>query len=145
MPNTGPFLKAALFCDTAIEGKDGVLSLIRVVDRLTITAAGAEAPSDMAPTDHTLTLALMLVSGTARGSHDVGVHVEPPGGVRGHIWSTSVLLEGEDRGANLIAQIAIKFDSQGLYWFHVELDGEHVTSLPFRVIYQRVVPGRPLQ
>lgn len=142
---TGPFLKAALFCDSVIDGKDGVLSLIRVVDRLTITAAGVDVPSDMPPTKHTLTLVLMLVSGTARGSHDVAVSVEPPGGVRDRVWSTSVLMEGEDRGANLVAQISITFESQGLYWFHVELDGEHLTSLPFRVIYQRVVPGRPLQ
>lgn len=141
MPNTGPFLKAALFCDSVIEGKDGVLSLIRVVDRLTITVAGLDAPADIPQTKHTLTLVLMLVSGTARGSHEVAVSVEPPGGTVRRVWSTSVLMEGEDRGANLVAQINTKFESQGLYWFHVQLDGDHLTSLPFRVIYQRVVPA----
>lgn len=145
MPNSGPFLKAAAFCDSVIEGKDGVLSLIRIVDRLIITAAGRKAPGDFPPTDHALTLVLMLVSGTARGSHEVAVTFERPGGTTEHVWSTDVLLEGEDRGANIVAQIPIRFESQGLYWFHVRLDGEHLTSLPFRLLYRRVVPGSPLQ
>jgi hypothetical protein len=145
MPDTGPFLKAALFCDSVIEGKDGVLSLIRVVDRLSVSAAGADPPADMPAMDNTLTLVLMLISGTARGSSDVGVSVEPPGGIRRQVWNATVLMEGEDRGANIVAQIRMKFELQGLYWFHVQLDGEHLTSLPYRVIYQRVVPGRPPQ
>ena len=143
MPNTGPFLKTAVFCDSVIEGKDGVLSIIRIVDRLSVTAAGAEAPADMPAMDHTLTLVLMLISGTARGSSDVGVSVEQPGGLRRQVWNATVLMEGNDRGANIVAQINMKFESEGLYWFHVQLDGEHLTSLPFRMIYQRVVPGRP--
>ena len=145
MPDTGPFLKAALFCDSVIDGKDGVLSLIRVVDRLSVSAAGADPPADMPAMDHTLTLVLMLISGTARGSSDVGLSVEPPEGIRRQVWSATVLMEGDDRGANIVAQIHWKFESQGLYWFHVQLDGEHLTSLPFRIIYQRVAPGRPSQ
>ena len=145
MPATGPFLKAALFCDSVIDGKDGVLSLIRIVDRLMITAAGRKAPGDFLPTDHTLTLVLMLVSGTARGSHEVAITIERPGGITEHVWSTDVLLEGEDRGANIVAEIKIRFESQGLYWFHVRLGGQHLTSLPFRLAYRRIVLGSPLQ
>ncbi len=145
MPDTGPFLKTAVFCDSVIEGKDGVLSIIRIVDRLTMTAAGSQVPPDMPPTEHKLTLVLMLISGSALGSHEVSVAFQPPAGSSKRIWSTDVLFEGEDRGANLVAQIPVKFEAQGLYWFHVQLDGEHLTSLPFRMIYQRVVPGRPPQ
>ena len=29
MPGSGPYLKAAVFCDSVIDGKDGVLSLNR--------------------------------------------------------------------------------------------------------------------
>ncbi len=145
MPGSGPFLKTAAFCESVIEGKDGVLSLIRVIDRLTITAAGTDAPSEMPPVDHVLTLVLMLVSGAARGNHEVAISVEPPGGGIRPVWSTTVLMEGEDRGANLVNPIEMRFESQGLYWFHVSLDGAALTSLPYRVIYQRVVPGSPLR
>ncbi len=145
MPDTGPFLKTAVFCDSVIEGKDGVLSIIRIVDRLTMTAAGSQVPSDMPPTEHKLTLVLMLISGSALGSHEVSVAFQPPAGSSKRIWSTDVLFEGEDRGANLIARIPVKFEAQGLYWFHVQLDGDHLTSLPFRLLYLRVVPGTPIQ
>lgn len=146
MPSAGgPFLKTAAFCESVIESKDGVLSLIRIIDRLTITAAGSAPPTDMPPVDHLLTLVLMVTSGAARGTHDIAVSVEPPSGGVSPVWSSTVLLEGEDRGANLVTQIQSKFESQGLYWYHVTLDGEPLTSLPFRIIYQRVVPGSPLR
>lgn len=142
---TGPYLKAALFCDSVIEGKDGVLSLIRVVDRLMIAAAGTEAPPEMPNQEVLLTLVLMLVSGRARGTGDLTLSVEPPDGQAKQLWTSTVLFEGEERGANVVAQINYKFEKQGLYWFHVRLDGEQLTRVPYRVIYQRVVPGTPLQ
>lgn len=144
MLDTGPFLKTAVFCDSVIEGKDGVLSIIRIVDRLTITAAGPQVPPDMPPTEHTLKLVLMLISGRAQGSAEVAVSVEQPGEPEESLWRTDVFFQGEDQGANLIAHVPITLKSQGLYWFRIRLDGEHLTSLPFRVIYRRVVPGTPL-
>lgn len=33
--NTGPFIKVACFCENAIEGKDGVFTLVRIVDVVT--------------------------------------------------------------------------------------------------------------
>ena len=145
MLDTGPYLKAALFCESVIEGKDGVLSLIRVIDRLTVTAAGPTALPDMPATEHTLKLVLMLISGRAQGSAEVAVSVEPPGAPEESLWRTDVFLQGEDQGANLIAHVPITLKSQGLYWFRIRLDGEHLTSLPFRVIYRRVVPGTPIR
>lgn len=142
MPSdTGPYLKAALFCDSTIEGKDGVLSLIRVVDRLIITAAGHDAPLEMPPQDVPLNLAIMLVSGRARGTSTLALSVEPPNGTPKQFWTNTVLFEGEDRGANIVAQITYRFEMQGLYWFHVRLDDEPLTSVPYRVIYQRIAPG----
>ncbi len=142
---TGPYLKAALFCDSVIEGRDGVLSLIRVVDRLTITAAGAEAPLDMPTQEVPLNLVLMLISGRARGTSTITLAVEPPNGTPSQFWTNTVLFEGEDRGANVIAQFMHKFEMQGLYWFHVRLDDEPLTSVPYRVIYQRAAQGMPGQ
>ena len=138
--DTGPFLKVAALCESVIEGKDGVLSLIRVIDRLTLTGAGQEAPQEMPPTDYSLSLVLMLVSGRARGTSTVSLFVESPDTKSRRLWTNTVLFEGEDRGANIVAQVSYKFELQGLYWFHVELDGKRITSVPFRVIYQRVVP-----
>lgn len=145
IPETGPYLKAALFCDDVIEGKDGVLSLIRVIDRITITAAGPQAPEAMPTLERRLKLVLMLVSGRARGTHNVKLRIETPDGTIRPSWASTVLLEGEDRGANIVADLKYEFTSEGVYWFHVALDDSPLTKLPFRVLYQRVSPGTPLR
>ena len=138
---TGPHVKTAAICESVIEGKDGVLSLIRIIDRLTITAAGPEAPSDMPPISRTLTLVVMLISGRARGTHNVEVRVEKPDATTASLWNGTVFLEGEDRGANLVIEISTEYRSEGLYWFDLFFDAAQMTRVPFRIIYQRVAPG----
>jgi hypothetical protein len=141
MSSTGPFLKAALFCDDVIEGKDGVLSLIRVIDRLTIATGDRNAPPDLPPLVHRLKLVIMLISGRAKGSHLLNLHVEKPDGTSTPLWTNTTFFEGEDRGANFVADLQYNFETEGLYWFDVLLDGEQISRLPFRVIYQRVGPA----
>jgi hypothetical protein len=38
----GPYLQMAVFCDRVLQEKGGVISIIRVVDRLIITATGPD-------------------------------------------------------------------------------------------------------
>lgn len=139
--NTGPYLKAAAICSDVIEGKDGVLSLIRIIDRLTITAAGSGPPSDMPAARYPLILVLMFVSGRARGSHSVAIKMEQPDTTTRDCWTGSVFLEGEDRGANVVIRLEADFPLEGLYWFGLYFDDALVTKMPFRVIYQRVEAG----
>ena len=134
---TGPYLKAAVFCSEVIEGKDGVLSLIRVIDRLTITAAGTEPPATLPPFKHPVKLVLMLISGRAKGTKDVAVKIERPDGTVSPAWSGTVFLEGEDRGANLVMEMEMEFSLEGLYWFDAYFEDTRITRMPFRVIYQR--------
>ena len=140
MPETGPYLKAAVFCSDVIEGKDGVLSLIRVIDRLTVTGAGPQPPSAMPTIMSRLKLALMFISGRARGTHNVNIRIERPDGTTHDGWTGTVFLEGEDRGANVIVEMEIEFKLEGLYWFDLYFDDAQMTRVPFRLIYQRA-PG----
>lgn len=137
----GPYLKTAVFCSDVIEGKDGVLSLIRVIDRLTITAAGPQPPADMPKVPQTLKLVLMFVSGRARGTYDVALKMESPDTSVQDSWTGTVFLEGEDRGANLVIDVRTEFTQQGLYWFDLYFDSTRITRIPFRLIYQRAGGG----
>lgn len=139
--DTGPYLKAAAICSDVIEGKDGVLSLIRIIDRLTITATGPQSPPEMPRAKYPLKIVLMFVSGSARGSHDVAVKMERPDATLRDCWAGTVFLEGEDRGANVVVGLEIDFPEQGLYWFDLYLNDARVTRMPFRVIYQRAGAG----
>lgn len=139
--DTGPYVKAATICSDVIEGKDGVLSLIRVIDRLTVTAAGPQPPAEMPPHKYSLKIVLMFISGRAKGSKSVSLSVERPDATTQEIWSGTVFLEGEDRGANLVIGLETEFNLEGLYWFDVYFEESRITRMPFRVIYQRVGPG----
>lgn len=138
---TGPFLKAAAICSDVIEGKDGVLSLIRIIDRLMISAVGTKLPSDMPPAKYPLKIVLMFVSGRAKGSHDAAVRIEQPDATTTSCWEGRVFLEGEDRGANVVIALDAEFPMEGLYWFDVYFDAARLTRMPFRVIYQRAGAG----
>ena len=139
--DTGPYLKAAVICSDVIEGKDGVLSLIRIIDRLMITAAGPKPPPEMPPTKYSLKIVLMFISGRARGSHDLRTKIEEPDGTSRDRWAGTIHLEGEDRGANVVIALEEDFAREGLYWFDLYFDGALLTRMPFRVIYQRVEAG----
>jgi hypothetical protein len=140
----GPFLKAALFCENVIEDKQGLLTLIRVIDRVIQQATGPDAPAEMPPIqNYPITAVVMFVSGAARGSHEVQLSLELPNGISRNLGTNTILLEGEDRGANLIARMTLSLDQQGLYWLDVRIDGQRLTRVPLRVVYLRVSPGQP--
>lgn len=138
-PAGGPYLQAAVFCDQAIIGNDGVLTLVRVVDRVTQRAQGPGAPEAMQPLDYNLTAVIMLKAGKVRGSHQLTLwRSTDPLLERIQVRSQDVYLEGEaDRGANVIVRFTTRFEDPGLYWFDVDFDGSLLTRMPFRVIYLR--------
>ncbi len=143
----GPYLQTALICQTVLQEQDGVLSIIRVIDRLIVSAAGQGAPEQMPPIGTNLTLLITLKSGPARGTHPVRITLESPSGLTREVGVTTVMLEGEDRGQNIVNNMAIQFTEEGLYWFGIYFRDKMLTRVPFRIIYARSVgplqPGRP--
>jgi hypothetical protein len=135
----GPYLSVAAFCEQVIEDKSGVLSLIRIVDRMNVTAQGPSAPPEMPPSNLNWTLVLTLKSGEARGSHEVKIVPELPSGETIPPSIFSVHLEGGNRGANLISRINMLLTMPGVYWFKIYIDDEFITQLPIEVIYSRFV------
>ena len=140
----GPWLAAALLCEKVIEDKEGTLSLIRIIDRVTTTAVGQGTPSEMPPTPITVTLVAAFKSGSARGRSDFRIDAEAPTGLRTPLaQALSIIFEGEDRGANLIINLNFTAQHEGLYWFDLFLDDKLVTRVPLRVVYQRQETGGP--
>jgi len=139
----GPYIQAALFCERALTEKDGVISLIRVIDRVTHTVGGPSVPEQMAPFVYPMTLVIMLKAGRATGSYQVRVDMEPPSTAVNRGPGVPIFLEsGGDRGANIILQTQVQFSEPGLYWFDVYFDEKLMTRIPFRVIYARqTTPG----
>ena len=134
----GPWLATAILCEKVLEDKDGVLSVIRIVDRFFFTVAGPSAPQKMPPSPIQLTALLSFKSGFAKGSFTVKLVPTTPSHVRMPEHSVPILLEGDDRGANVIINLGMMIKEDGLYWFDVLLDDRLVTRMPLRVVYQRL-------
>ena len=62
---TGPFLTMAALCRDVIEDKDGILSLIRIVNRVTARGHGPDAKEEMPPVRVPLFLVWTLKTGDA--------------------------------------------------------------------------------
>jgi hypothetical protein len=146
LPESGPYLMAALLCERVMQEQDGTVSIMRAVDRLTVNAsptpmalaAHIEPPEAMPPVQvPPLTLFVAFKSGSARGRHAVNIRLEQPDTTKLPLQQQSVLFEGEDRGVNLIMQLNLLLNQEGLYWFHLSLDNEFLTRVPLRLVYSR--------
>jgi hypothetical protein len=134
----GPYLGAAVLCEKVLNERDGVLSVIRMIDRITITAHG-DAVREMPAGIVNLNLYVMFKSGDARGAYQIGVRTVSPSGPVVSTVQFPMLMEGEDRGAALVAQITLEVREEGVYWFEVLLEDTLITRVPLRVLWQRMV------
>lgn len=124
----------AVFCDQIIEGKDGTLSLIRIIDRLTVTPPGSEEigqpPVDVVP----VTAVVGLRSELERKGV-VTIRFIGPDGTGGNDLSVPIYLPGQEHGVNFVFRAGIPSPRPGVYWMEIALDGETVTRSPLRVEY----------
>jgi hypothetical protein len=151
-PSNGPYLNYAAVCEKVLHEADGVLSLIRIVDRITVTVIvpalpGAQAAPSLIPSAPpiSVTFILGLKSGDFIGSVPVKIWIETPTGARWPEYETSASLEGQERGANVILPLQFPVQEEGIYWFVVEVSGETLTRVPLSIDKQVVTQTVPPQ
>jgi hypothetical protein len=151
MPESnGPYLSYAAVCERVLHEADGVLSLIRIIDRVTVTVvtpSGADVPAALIPPPPPIpiTFVVGLKSGGYTGTVPVKVRIDTPSGFKWPEFETSAQLEGEERGANIVLPIQFPALDEGIYWFVVEVSGEILTRVPLRIIKQVVTQTVPPQ
>jgi hypothetical protein len=127
-----------VLCERVLHEADGVLSLVRIVDRVTQSAVGPQPPLEMPPVAVDLWAVIAVKSDQARGRHTVTIRPEKPSGEQMAATEMPVLFEGEERGAALVLNLKLTLDQEGLYWFDVILDDQpaRLTRIPLRLVYQ---------
>jgi hypothetical protein len=141
---TGPFVAAAVFAEKVLQERDGTKSLIRIVDRVTQTAVGAEPPEAMPPLEWQATVFISLKPGQARGGTGFRILMESPDGFSREVAAGSFnFLGGPNNGADLLAPFKHRFEMPGVYWFDIEIDGSILTRMPLEILYERRVMPRP--
>ena len=140
---SGPYLTAALFCERVLEEKDGIKSLIRVVDRLVIQAHGPGAPEAMPQIKRELVGVLMFKSGEARGPVPIRLALTEPSGLARSedAWRGTIYFEGGTRGHAVTLRMNMTFEAPGAYWFNVYIGDRLTTRMPYEVIYTTSAMG----
>ena len=136
--SSGPYLVAALLCEKVLQEKDETISVIRMIDRITLTVSALGSPETIPSTIINLSALISLKPGSARGKGIVILRVETPSGLKLPDQLLPVLFEGDDRGVNLIVAFNMVIDQEGVYWFDVLLEEQLLTRVPLRILYQRI-------
>lgn len=136
--SSGPYLVAALLCEKVLQEKDETISVIRIIDRITLTVSALGSPETIPSTTINLSALISLKSGSAKGRGTVKLRVETPSGLKLPDQLLPVLFEGDDRGVNLIIAFNMVIDQEGVYWFDILLDEQLFTRIPLRILYQRI-------
>jgi uncharacterized protein DUF6941 len=128
-------LQIAAFCEKVLFETNGVVSLIRIVDRFNVNGPTPE----MAPASLTFFLVVAFKAGFVRGKHIIRVIPLSPGNVDLPAIEMPQFFEGDDdRGVMVAAQMNFLVKEEGLYWFRVYFENALVTQMPLRVVYQQV-------
>lgn len=127
-----PYVVAALICERVIQEKDESITLVRIADRIQYSIEGQSLPTDIKPMIGIQGF-VSLKSGPVTGVHEVKIFIENPVGQRREALTLPVNLPGNDLGANVIINISLGIEHDGLYWFDILFDGEPLTKIPLVV------------
>ncbi len=134
MPDSGgPHLTAALVCERVLQEQDGVISAIRIIDRVYFVADPSGTPLT---NGYPITILVSWKAGEARGRYSARIRMEKPSGEQVPLLQAPVHLEAEERGVNLVVGSLFQPDQEGLYWFDVFFEEDRVTRIPLRAMYQ---------
>jgi hypothetical protein len=127
----GPYLLAAVFCDRILREIDGVSTLTRVINQITVRPQGVgETPTgEPLAVEVPLNLYVRIARGDSAGTHDLGVGTIPPNGAETSLQQTKIDF-GEGSGAEIGLTITLQTNQSGQYWFPIYIDGQEVTRSP---------------
>ena len=135
MDKPRPYVTAALLCEKVLHEKDESLTLVRIVDKMQyrLEGIGVALPEGLKPMVNIQGL-VSIKSGPVTGDHTIKVVAERPNGDRKEIVVFPVKFLGKDQGQNLVLNIGLGIEQDGLYWFDVVFDEEVLTRIPLMVI-----------
>lgn len=146
MPQSnGPYVNYAAICERVLREADGVLSLIRIIDQVTVTVMAAASvdltvPPALAPPAPPIavTFVLGLKSPDPAEAVPIKVRIDTPSEFRWPEFETTTDLPGDEQGAVIVLPMQIPVQDDGVYWFVVEIAGEIATQVPLRISKQIV-------
>jgi hypothetical protein len=135
-----PRIFVAVLCDRVMEEKDGVLSIVRIVDVFSADLASAPEGHAMRFTLHGL-----LVLRDVFGDHMLTMKCRNPAGKESSAQDLEIKVprdassDGSSR-VNILIQLPIVTRALGRYWLDVYFDGRLLVVLPFKLVQTPTPP-----
>src|SRR5947209_4279088 len=123
-----PWVAAAVICQATLEEKDNVLSVIRIVDRFTVTK-----PPDWDGKTHIplpFQVLVALKSGDVKGERRLRIFAISPNGKRKKVSEMPVQFMGGDSGVAMRLNTVFSFKTWGTHWLDVCVDNWLATRIP---------------
>lgn len=131
-PKYGPYITAAFFCENILTERDGVVSAIRLIDRITFNTQTTSS----SPKIYNLNLFISLKTGEKPGVTKIKIEGRKPNPPHlPNIEKSIHLDQPASRGANLHIKATIEFDQPGVWWFYVYVNEYERTRVPLEVIW----------
>jgi len=143
MEKPRPFLTAALLCERVLQEKDGTLTAVRIVDKMGYSLQGLPEGLNLKPSLPVACL-ISLKSGPVSGTHKIKLFVERPNGERKEVFTRDFEFLGNELGQNIIMNLVIGAEQEGVHWFELAFDEEVLTRFPFTIerLQEEESPGQ---
>jgi hypothetical protein len=117
---------AAFLCEDFIEGKDGLITAIKIMDRIEVDpTTWKDAKGRRVVTQGK---GLIVVRGAPEGeSVSVGIHGRSPSGYDVFNSSFSGEPSGPHSGLNMMFHLPLDVTEPGVYWYDVDVQGRFTT------------------
>ncbi len=135
----GPFLTMASFCELALQETDRVFSAIRMVDMMTLTVEaheGKPTPTEIPPVLVHSWFLIKFASLNLSADYELLLSAISPSGKETEIIKHMIRFDPDGLGSNVRVELNIGVKEDGVFWFHVRLNGELITQVPLKVKYE---------
>ncbi len=138
----GPFLAAAVFCESVVEDASKKISAINILDGVQMWLAEdapADIPSKSKPITVIQNVLIIFRTGDASGKHELRLVIQQPDGKRSEALKQQIELTTQSYGGcNIKTQATLRIFSSGVYWIDVILNGTRFTRMPINVLIKRL-------
>jgi hypothetical protein len=142
----GPYVAAALFCNSILEDSDGIVSALRIVDEIRVVInpnAPPDVPSKADPIEIPLFALIIIRRGDApAGMHQLALAMETPDGKTEEVYKGEITMPDHPNGAAVIkSRVTLRLHSSGVFWIDVILGENRLTRMAMNLLIQRSEPA----
>lgn len=130
----GPWVTIAAICERPLVDTDGILSIIRIVDRIKLTTNDPDVLAAPAPITVSALAMIVLTSGAAEISGVFALRVVSPSGLSSPGEPLPLRFPKAGATQRVTVNIELRVNEAGIYWIDVLFSDRVLTRIPLEVV-----------